>query len=311
VWSDIASDIAGRFAASLAMMNYAYKKYDAAYAADCLTAAKAIYDIGKNRYGQSGDTGGKGYYSQDGRSDDDMALAGVELYKVTGDDYYINKTTGAQKWMAIENKWQFCSYYVLSFPNVFDLALYDYYPYASTTDNDPSTVDTAIVTKAECIEWLKMDVLGSGLNKTGDIYGRMWEYNWGTCRYIMGVAATACMAYDLDKTDTKLLNIARDQMNWVLGRNQFGMSFVVGNKADGWLTRYPQHPHHRAANPDGKNVPELPIYAATELTGATIGGPSAHTKFSDAWDDYTSTETGIDYWAGTFLTAAYLARPVN
>lgn len=86
------------------------------------------------------------------------------------------------------------------------------------------------------------------------------------------------------------------------------MSFIVGNRADSWLTRYPHHPHHRAANPDGKNVPELPEYEATELTGATIGGPSGHTTFSDEWDDYTSTETGIDYWAGAFFTAAYLIK---
>jgi endoglucanase len=162
------------------------------------------------------------------------------------------------------------------------------------------------VTKGECIEWLKKDVTDA--NPKAEIYGRKWDYGWGTCRYMMGVAATAIMAYDLDPTATDMLKIAKDQMNWIFGRNQFGMSFVVGNKADNWLTKYPLHPHHRAANPDGANVPELGAYTATELTGGTIGGPSAHTTFSDRWDDYTSTETGIDYWAGTFFTAAYLAQ---
>ncbi len=307
VYSDIGSGIAGRFAASLAMMNIVYKTYNATYAANCLTAAKAIYDIGKNLYGQTGkETGGKGYYQQDTRCDDDMALAGAMLYKATGTDYYINNTTGAQYWMAKEQKWQFQSYYVLSFPNVFALALHAYYEFASTTDNDPSVVDTQVVTKDECIEWLKKDV--NDANPKGEIYGRKWDYGWGTCRYMMGVAATAMMAYDLDPTASDMLKIAKDQMNWVLGRNQFGMSFVVGNKNDGWLTKYPLHPHHRAANPDGANVPELSAYAATELTGGTIGGPNAHTTFSDRWDDYVSTETGIDYWAGTFFTAAGLAQ---
>ncbi len=307
VYSDIGPDIAGRYSASLAMMYLIYGQWDASYAADCLAAAKAIYDVGKSLYGKTGlDAGGKGYYAQDYRADDDLALAGTMLYKATGTDYYINNTTGAQYWFAVEQKWQFQSYYVLSFPNLFAPALHAYHEYATTVDNAEPVIDTQIVTKAECIEWLKADVLDT-LPET-EIYGRKWEYGWGTCRYMMGIAATAALALDLDPSDATMMKIAKDQMNWVFGRNQFGMSFVVGNSWDDWLTKYPLHPHHRAANPDGTNVPELQPYAATELTGATIGGPSAHTKFSDAWDDYVSTETGIDYWAGTFFTAAFFAK---
>lgn len=311
VWSDIGADLAGRFSAALAMMATAYYKFDITYANQCLNAAKNVYEIGKAVYGQSGkNTGGKGYYQSDNRADDDMALAAVELYKATSDPYYLQE---AQYWMYREQKWQFCSYYVLSFPNVFALVLYDYYPYASTVDNSPSEIDTKVVTKDECIEWLERDVLQSA--PAADIYGRKWNYGWGTCRYMMGVAATAVMAYDLSlkkgTPNTQMLKIAKDQMNWVFGRNQFGMSFIIGNKQDGWLTRYPQHPHHRAANPDGENVQELPSYSATELTGATIGGPKSHTDFSDYWEDYQATETGVDYWAGTLVTAAYFAKPVS
>lgn len=310
-WSDIGSDLAGRFSAALAMMATAYYKFDIEYANRCLEAAKVVYNIAKNLYGVSGrNSGGKGYYQSDTRADDDMALAAVELYKATGDPYYLQE---AQYWMAKEGKWQFCSYYVLSFPNVFAFVLYDYYPYASTVDNAPSEVDTKIVTKDECLEWLERDVFQSAPQP--DIYGRKWDYGWGTCRYMMGVAATACMAYDLSlkrgQPNNNSLKVAKDQINWVFGRNQFGMSFIIGNQQDGWLTRYPQHPHHRAANPDGENVPELPSYTATELTGATIGGPKAHTDFSDRWDDYVATETGVDYWAGTLITAAYFAKPVS
>ena len=311
VWSDIGADLAGRFAAALAMMATAYYKFDPEYASKCLNAAKDVYAIGKAVYGMTGrNSGGKGYYSPDTRADDDMALAALQLYKATQDNYYLQET---QYWMYKEQKWQFCSYYVLSYPNVFAFVLYDYYPYASTVDNRPDEIDTKIVTKDECIEWLKRDVLQSA--PSADIYGRKWDYGWGTCRYMMGVAATAVLAYDLTlKTgnpDKEMLKIAKDQMNWIFGRNQFGLSFVIGNSADGWLTKYPQHPHHRAANPDGKNVPELPPYPATELTGATIGGPKSHTDFSDRWDDYVATETGVDYWAGTVITAAYFAKPVS
>ncbi|MEN3013230.1 MAG: glycoside hydrolase family 9 protein [Endomicrobiia bacterium] len=310
-WSDIGADLAGRFSACLAMMATAYYKFDIEYANKCLDAAKVVYQIAKNVYGQTGkNTGGKGYYSPDNRADDDMALAALELYKATGDSFYLRET---QYWMYKEQKWQFCSYYVLSFPNVFALVLYDYYPYASPVDNAPGEIDTKVVTKDECIEWLERDVLQSA--PAADIYGRKWDYGWGTCRYMMGVAATAVMAYDLSlkkgTPNSQMLKIAKDQMNWVFGRNQFGMSFIVGNKQDGWLTRYPQHPHHRAANPDGENVPELPTYQATELTGATIGGPKSHTDFSDRWNDYVATETGVDYWAGTLVTVAYFAKPVS
>lgn len=208
VFSDIGSGIAGRFAASLAMMNIAYKQYDATYAANCLAAAKAIYSIGAALYGQTGkELGGKGYYQQDTRMDDDMALAGPILYKATGTDMYFNNTTGAAYWMYKEQKWQFQSCYVLSFPNVFALALHAYYEFAPTVDDDPSVVDTLIVTKQEYIDWLKADI--NAVNPQGDIYGRKWDYGWGTCRYMMGVATTAILAYSLDPTATDILKIAR------------------------------------------------------------------------------------------------------
>lgn len=306
IWSDIGSDIAGRYAAALAMMAEAYKTADADYAADCINAAKDIYTIGANVYGSGGDSGGKGYYGPDGRMDDDMAFAATMIYRATGDEYYINNTTGAAYWMAKEKKWDFISYHVLSFPNIFSLALHAYYPYAAEVDGDPSDFGSKVVTKAECIKWLKMEA--ESTTQIDDLYGRKWKYDWGTCRYMMGLAASAVMAHSLDPSDERMMQIAKDQMNWVLGRNQFGLSFVVGNKQDGWLTRYPEHPHHRAANPEGDNVPELAAYPVTELTGATIGGPESHTEFTDVWDRYQSTETGIDYWAGTFFTASYFAE---
>ena len=309
VWSDIGADLAGRFAAALAMMATAYWKFDVEYANQCLNAAKNVYNIAKNLYGVSGrNTGGKSYYSSDPRADDDLALAALQIYKATGDPFYLQET---QYWMAKEQKWEFRSYYVLSFPNVFAFVLYDYYPYASVVDNLPGEFDTKIVTKSECLEWLEKDVT----DIHPDIYGRRWGYTWGTCKYIMGVAATACMAYDLSlkmgQPKPYLLKIAKEQINWVFGRNQFGMSFVIGSQSDDWLTYYPQHPHHAAVNPEGVNVQGLPPYQPIELTGATIGGPTGHTEFVDRWDNYYATESGVDYWVGLVITSAYLAKPVS
>ena len=141
-----------------------------------------------------------------------------------------------------------------------------------------------------------------------------WNYN----RYQMGnifeVLAYAEVAADIEKQDIKLPTLATtslkasdmrqlgiNQLNYIFGVNPWDISFVygVGDKNDA-------HPHHRASNPEGKNIPAL-NYKYVCPVGGLLGGlpPSEKNNTWEpntlSWEDYHISETCLD--ASALLTS--------
>jgi len=95
------------------------------------------------------------------------------------------------------------------------------------------------------------------------------------------------------------------QLDYMLGVNPWDISMIygVGNKNF-------NHPHHRAANPEGKNVPGA-FYKYIPPVGALQGGfkPTTTTNlYSEFWGEYHNSETGIDGTTAIFLPVAGLAK---
>ncbi len=145
-----------------------------------------------------------------------------------------------------------------------------------------------------------------------------WIYN----RYQMGnvfeVLAYADVAKDVEKLGITLpimgspdwkademRQLGINQLNYMLGVNPWDVSFIlgIGDKNDA-------HPHHRAANPEGKNMPGAG-YKYNPPTGALFGGVTpgmANSWVPDnkSWEDYHLSETCIDA-AATLVSAGMLA----
>ncbi len=145
-----------------------------------------------------------------------------------------------------------------------------------------------------------------------------WIYN----RYQMGnvfeVLAYAEVARDIQEKGISLPNVGTpnwkgdemfqlgiNQLNYMLGVNPWDVSFIlgVGDKNDA-------HPHHRAANPEGKNMPGA-SYKYNPPTGALFGGVTPGMSNSwvpdnKSWEDYHLSETCIDA-AATLVSAGMLA----
>ena len=143
----------------------------------------------------------------------------------------------------------------------------------------------------------------------GDLwYSMMTDQTWIYNRYQMGnifeVLAYSDVTKDLDGVelpqtgahawnaeDMKKLGI--NQLNYMFGVNPWDISFVygVGDKNDA-------HPHHRAANPEGKNMPGFnyrytcPVGGL--LGGLTPGGENSWTPSAMSWEDYHISETCLD-----------------
>eukprot|EP00252_Welwitschia_mirabilis_P001600 TRINITY_DN11499_c0_g1_i1.p1 TRINITY_DN11499_c0_g1~~TRINITY_DN11499_c0_g1_i1.p1 ORF type:complete len:277 (+),score=-9.24 TRINITY_DN11499_c0_g1_i1:22-831(+) len=100
-------------------------------------------------------------------------------------------------------------------------------------------------------------------------------------------------------TPTEIFTFAKRQVDYVLGDNPKGMSYMIG-----YGDKYPQRPHHRASSlPSIKSDPAtIPctegfnrgFHSASAnpnpLTGALVGGPDSNDQFNDLRDNYAQQE---------------------
>ena len=135
-------------------------------------------------------------------------------------------------------------------------------------------------------------------------YNLVWtSSDWGFNRYNMGAANAVFMLYDMTG-DERYLNVALDNFYYNMGANPWGLSFIMGAGS-----RTENHPHNRAANPDGYNAGGMP-YEYKCPKGALMGGAAPHQTLKDDWNDYTATETCIDFSAQFIIPGLSLSKNV-
>ncbi len=268
-----ASDILGETTAALALMYLNYKNIDSAYANKCLTAAKELYAMGKTNKGVGN---GQSFY-QSTSYGDDLAWGATWLYTATNDSSYI---ADAEQFITIGNtmnenklqdKWTMC-WDDMYLPAAFRLAqITDKQIYKDAVQFNFNYWKNQLTTTPGGLKYLT---------------------NWGVLRYA-AAESMVMLIYCKQNPDQSLLNMAKSQIDYILGNNPANMSYIIGfgNK---WCT----HPHHRAANgytyANGDNLKP----AKHLLTGALVGGPDQSDRFLDDASQYQYTEVAIDYNAG-------------
>ncbi len=133
-------------------------------------------------------------------------------------------------------------------------------------------------------------------------YNLVWtSFDWGVMRYNLGTAVSIFLMYELTG-DERYLKVALDNMYFILGANPWDISFLMGTG-----DKNPQHPHNRAANPDGYNAGGMP-YKYKCPVGALMGAREPTKTLIEDWSKYTSTETCIDFTAQFLFPAQSLAQ---
>ncbi|MBP3890946.1 MAG: glycoside hydrolase family 9 protein [Solobacterium sp.] len=99
----------------------------------------------------------------------------------------------------------------------------------------------------------------------------IYEYPWASNTDIANHGIILSMAYDVTG-NTNYLQVAQEQLNYLLGKNTLGMSYVTG-----YGHRYPHNIHSRMSLVSGQEIP-----------GALVGGPDEHR------DDKVTAEIGWD-----------------
>jgi len=272
------SDVAGEAAAALAAASIIFRDRDPAYAGELLDHAKELYAFADQHRGKYSDAipNVRSFYNSWSGYDDELVWGAIWLYKATGDNAYLARA---------ETLW--------------DSLLGGLNP-GWTINWDDKSYGAALILAQETgkakyrqqVEaWLDNWVSGS-IQKTAG--GLAWLDQWGSLRY---AANTAMMAFIYGDTvnDKGYVDFAADQLDYMLGDNPHGRSYVVG-----FGVNPPVNPHHRAAHGSTTNNINLPATNRHVLYGALVGGPNQPND--DAYEDdrtnYITNEVAMNYNAG-------------
>jgi hypothetical protein len=135
-------------------------------------------------------------------------------------------------------------------------------------------------------------------------------------KYLRSAGATAACGGGRDEVaPAELVALAKRQVDYILGKNPAGTSFMVG-----FGDRYPRRLHHRGASMPSVRAHPARIGCdqgfaylhsaapdANVLVGAVVGGPDARDGFVDDRDSYGQTEPATYINAPLVGVLAYFA----
>lgn len=269
-WADASNpsvDASGHMAAALAATSLAFRDKNADYADACLKYANALEKF-TEKYPKATYEGIGSYYS----------CGNIE-----------DKVAWSDLWCAIANNNGKLpdSYQAQYTPSngVYNGSIYDYWVYswdkvwggysALLYSMDPQKYSAH---GSELV--FDMDQLVGNKNQAYYPVGGGWGASRYNCAWQMYALTYAKYTNGQDKYN----EYAQGQMDYLLGNNPANRSYLIG-----FGDSYPQHIHHRAANPD-KDTAKYILY------GTLVGGPTdANGSYDDNTNSYSCTEPALDY----------------
>ncbi|MBR2096071.1 MAG: glycoside hydrolase family 9 protein [Fibrobacter sp.] len=228
------------FAGVMAAAYRVYKPFDEAYANKCLEAAKKAYAWGAanpNMIFNNPRDVGSGTYS-DGKLDDEMMFARMELFISTGDESY-KPTLNANETSIIP-----------AWPEMYGLAVYGAASHPTETGAEAATAKTMLTDIAS--EYAYIATKGFGVVMSSE------DFVWGSNAVAGNQGVFLLHAYYVTG-EQKYYEAAKKVLDYLLGKNPLDMSFVTG-----FGTKSPMRPHHRPSTADGVEPP---------VPGMLVGGP--------------------------------------
>lgn len=270
----LSPNLAGRLAASFALCFQVYRVSDPAYANQCLLSAEHVFDLADtSSAGTLLTTAPYDFYPEE-EWREDMEWGATELYFAiaagglpsglphTDPNFYLQQ---AGHWAAAFIAGPFHGYDTLNLYDVSGLAHYELHR-AITQAGDPAGLE---ITKAQLLSDLNSQLADALLRTQKDPFGLGHGYVDGdTAPHALGLALEAQMYDELAGGSTYRV-FAQQQLDWFLGANAWGTSFVAGAG-----TTFPHCMAHQIANLSGSLDGSPPV-----VLGATVAGPSAKPNF--------------------------------
>ncbi|MBN1600267.1 MAG: glycoside hydrolase family 9 protein [Chitinispirillaceae bacterium] len=247
------------FSAVMAMAGRIFKNIDKKYSKDCIKRAVAAWNwaLQNPAVNQPAENGGSGAYS-DNFFNDEFFWAASELFTTTGKQVYkkyIARFLNPSETITPVD-WQ-------------NVGLCGYLTLVTHFDNN----EVEAVKYGNIIIRNLADSISSSVENTP--FGTPSSlFLWGSNDFVLNHAVVCCYAYK-QTGKRKYLNTVVEIVNYILGHNATGYSFVTG-----YGTMSPLQPHHRIMSSDTIEEP---------YPGFLVGGPNS------AREDEASCEPGVYY----------------
>jgi hypothetical protein len=293
--SSISPNLAGRMAAAFALGAQVFHDSDPAYAHRCLLAAQTIFDLAKTRGVARLLTTSPYDNYPEVEWRDDLEWGAAEIFLATSlpgqpaglphadPAFYLQQSAHwAQKYITSRN-------HLADSLNLYDVSALAHYELARALTSAGLSSGLE-VHPADLISDLNAQLAVGATQAARDPFGLGVSYAGGSdiVPHALGYAVTAHFyrkltgARDYDR-------FARQQRDWVLGKNAWGTSFIIGAG-----TVFPFWPQHQVANLAGSHDGTPPI-----LLGAVVDGPAPATELEGlgALDGMITPPAGFDMFA--------------
>ncbi|XP_062198881.1 endoglucanase 22-like [Phragmites australis] len=322
------SDLAGETAAALAAASIVFRRSNPHYSHLLLHHAQQLFEFG-DRYRGTYDSSiseVRSYYASVSGYRDELLWAALWLHRATGREEYLRYAAdkadcfGGVGWAMTEFSWD------VKYAGVQVLAA------KLLLDGDPGAAKHRAVLeqyRAKAEHYL-CACLGRNGNTSENVDrspgGMLYVRQWNNLQYASSAAflLTAYSSYLSTTTSgshllrcpggtaapSELLSLARQQADYILGRNPLRLSYMVG-----YGRRFPVRVHHRGASIVAHKANSRFIGCMqgfdnwfgrgranpNVLAGAIVGGPNCRDEFRDDRGNYMQTE------ACTYNTAPLVA----
>ena len=277
------SEIAGEAAAALAAAAILFRAEDLPYSQKLLSHAKALFDFADRHRGNYVDAipAAWGYYHSSGYHDE-LVWSALWLYKATGNVEYLRKAESIyrQNFANASMRWT----------HSWDDKRYG----AAILLAQLTKSDTYREAVRQWLDYWTIGDRGERIKYTSG--GLAWLDSWGSLRYAATTALLAFLYADtVEDVGTRYRDFARQQIDYILGANPQGRSYVVG-----FGSNPPRNPHHRASHGSLKHTIEDPLTNRHILYGGLVGGPTSpdDSSYVDDRTNFQGNEVALDYNAG-------------
>ncbi|QNU68136.1 glycoside hydrolase family 9 protein [Ruminiclostridium herbifermentans] len=293
------SDVCASTATALATSYMNFKDEDPEYAERCLTVAEAMYDFAVQYRGKHK---GDGYYTSD-YDEDELAWAAAWLYECTGNMDYINDI------VAVDETGNYVGYMKRIIPETFKQNVW-YNSWVHCWDavwGGTFLKLNQLFPENELFDFIarwNVEYLSGGKcpheDPTDKNYyktspaGYTMINGWGSARYNTAAQLSALVYMKNNPDRTDFGEWAKGAMEYLMGRNPMGYSYIVGYGYEKGLP-FAKHPHHRAAHGSKTNSMNDPEEHRHILWGALAGGPDLNDYHIDSTTEYAYNEVTIDY----------------
>ncbi|CAM6036387.1 unnamed protein product [Sphagnum compactum] len=305
------SDLAAETAAAMAAASIVFQELDPTYSANLLSHARQLFSFADTYRGKYSDsiTIADSFYESWSGYDDELLWAAIWLYDATGDQsylqYLINNAASLGGTGNAMDQFSWDNKYAGVQLKATKLLL----------DGKSSMANTATLqayqAKAEyflCAALQKNS--GSQIPKSPG--GMFWIQPWNNMQYVATTTFLLTVAYDYytnaGKTlshctssvqNSELLATATSQVDYILGSNPRGTSYLVG-----FGSSYPPQVHHRGSSIVSIKQNSQLVSCSNGFTqfyyssspnpnvhnGALVGGPDQNDNFQDSRSNYEMTE---------------------